>query len=166
MRRDDPPIPRRPSLAPSARASLDPLLGQVWERGRAAWPELAIPRGALLRHLSNVLPPEASEESLQHLRASDLFLCCGCILELPAAIAALEALLPAVGASLRTVLPHPTDREEVMRHVRFVLLARPGGRPPKLAEYAGRGDLRGWIRVIALRVAEERRRGVPTRRGA
>jgi RNA polymerase sigma-70 factor (ECF subfamily) len=42
---------------------------------------------------------------------------------------------------------------ELTQALRLELLVGRDGRRPKLAEYGGRGDLRGWLRVTAMRAA-------------
>jgi RNA polymerase sigma-70 factor (ECF subfamily) len=45
------------------------------------------------------------------------------------------------------------DANEVVQKLRVYLLVGDGVELPKLAEYGGRGDLQGWLRVVALRAA-------------
>ncbi|MEZ4451436.1 MAG: sigma-70 family RNA polymerase sigma factor [Nannocystaceae bacterium] len=66
---------------------------------------------------------------------------------------------PIVGA----IDPSPAFVDEIRQRVRTRLLVADGGRPPRIVDYAGRGELGAWIRVIAVREAlAERRRPGPT----
>jgi RNA polymerase sigma-70 factor len=52
--------------------------------------------------------------------------------------------------------PHAVD--ELCQRLREVLLVPRGAQPPKLAEYAGRGALTTWLRVVAVRAALDQMR--------
>src|SRR5262249_27868838 len=51
----------------------------------------------------------------------------------------------------------PAFAEEITQVVRERLLVRRDGAPPRIADYAGRGALASWLRVIAVRAALDRR---------
>jgi len=71
----------------------------------------------------------------------------------PAALRRLEALIAEeAGAAARRIDPARAFVDEVRQAVRIRLLVADGGRA-RIDDYAGRGPLRGWIRVAALRVA-------------
>ena len=62
------------------------LVGVIMERGRAAWPEVALSSDAIARHLG----PHASEEPPF---LADLYLALACAEGIPSAVAAFEQQL-------------------------------------------------------------------------
>jgi RNA polymerase sigma-70 factor (ECF subfamily) len=147
--------PLRGELA--ARPELAAALADALAAARAAWPGIAVDDGAFLAHLAEKLaedPPAADDPPLGRLRPADLYLARACAGADPAALAAFEArYFPEVEAALRHIDLAPTlidDAEQIVRDTLFA--PRPGERP-RIAEFAGRGDLRKWVRSTALRAA-------------
>ncbi|HEY1811181.1 MAG TPA: sigma-70 family RNA polymerase sigma factor [Kofleriaceae bacterium] len=88
----------------------------------------------------------------------DLVLACACLDRAPRALAYFEEhLLAPVGARLARVHGSQVADEVVGRLRETLYLAAPG-REARLASYAGRGDLRGWLEVVAVREAHKVRR--------
>ena len=85
---------------------------------------------------------ERVEPSRSAPRFSDLYLACACARGDAVAIRAFDALLAKVLSS-----------DEVRQRVREKLFVAEPGQRPKIAEYAGRGPLRTWLRIAATRVA-------------
>lgn len=133
----------------------------AWERGRAAWPGVDLPREAFAAHLSTLFPPPSGEDDAADSHVADLYLACACGHGIPAAIRALEREhLQHVPRFIGKTSSDPVLADEVLQSVRSKLLLRDGG-PPKILEYAGKGSLGAWIRVTAIRAAQTmlRRRG-------
>jgi RNA polymerase sigma-70 factor (ECF subfamily) len=88
-------------------------------------------------------------------RAADLYLAAACVAGDPAAIARLSAMLPALvrPALARLGLP-PGDDDEIVQRVRVALVVP--GAAAGIAGYSGRGDLRSYIRAVAVRLALKR----------
>src|SRR5262245_23918675 len=88
--------------------------------------------------------------------AADLRLAADCLAGQREALAILEReqLGPIAAALARRRLP-AADIDEVMQQLREKLLT---GERPRLADYAGRGPLRAFLRVAALRTAHNLRR--------
>jgi RNA polymerase sigma-70 factor (ECF subfamily) len=57
------------------------------------------------------------------------------------------------------VNPSAQFADDVRQTLREELLVGSEGRPPKIADYTGRGPLGGWVRVVAVRRALNLRRG-------
>ncbi len=91
--------------------------------------------------------------SLAEVRA-DLVLACACLDGLPSALAVFEEqlLAPVVSRLSRTGLGSSTAEEAIGR-LRATLFVADLGSKPRLATYSGRGDLRGWLEVVATREA-------------
>ncbi len=140
--------------APALQAKLEALLAEA----RAAWPELPVPDEELLAYLAQRLPENLpASEALTGLWPGDLLLACGCVAGRSDALRAFEAhALPEVAVTLRGSEPAFVD--EVTALVRERALVGGPQSPPKLADYRGRGPLRGWIRAMALRTAATLRR--------
>lgn len=87
---------------------------------------------------------------------ADISLASAALRSEPAALTALDALLraeiPGFVSRLR-LAPHEVD--ELIQRTRELLLVGPA---PKLAEYAGRGPLGAWLRVVVNRLATRERR--------
>jgi RNA polymerase sigma-70 factor (ECF subfamily) len=58
--------------------------------------------------------------------------------------------MPCVAAGLCRLRLDRWQRDEVAQMVRERLLVGSGSQPPRIALYNGRGDLAGWVRVVAV----------------
>lgn len=147
-----------PGKADDDPARLERIVGELFERGRAAWPRIDVSAAAFSAHARANLGG-ASEAVFHDLCAEDLYLACACAQGDPAALAAFEQhFLARVGTFLAKMRPSLSFVDEVKQVLRIkLLLAPPEGRP-KITEYSGRGSLQGWLRVGALRAAIDLRR--------
>ena len=85
-------------------------------------------------------------------RAADLALARACARGEPAAIAAFEATyFGEIDAAAQVARAGSGIAGEARQVLRRVLFVNEPGRTAAVAGYAGRGDLRGWVRVIATR---------------
>jgi RNA polymerase sigma-70 factor (ECF subfamily) len=85
---------------------------------------------------------------------SDLYLACACSRGDAAALAALDArVLSVVDPALSKLGVSSDVVTEVKQRLRASLLVSDAGAPPRIVQFVGRGDLRGWVRVIAVREA-------------
>jgi RNA polymerase sigma-70 factor, ECF subfamily len=131
---------------------MDPLATAI-ATARAAHPDLALDDEALATALVARLP-EGSEPAtaLAGLRVADVLLASAAVAGDPAAVAAFDPLLVAeVRAAAASVRAPGDTGDEVLQRLRAALLVGDGERGPTLADYAGRGDLRGFLRVSAVR---------------
>jgi RNA polymerase sigma-70 factor (ECF subfamily) len=146
----------RSRLGPRAATELE----RVWAEARAAWP--AVPLDA--ERFCGFLAPRVAGADLSSLRAADLYLACACAADVPEAMQAFESILTEVGVMLRNIARSDDVLEEAKQITRQVLLQR-GERPPPIADYTGRGDLRGWLRVaLGRELVRLLRRGQDARR--
>jgi RNA polymerase sigma-70 factor (ECF subfamily) len=126
-------------------APTDPV-EELWRAGRAAWPDVEIPKDAFAAHLDGRGPVGD--------HATDLYLACGCALGLPAAIAAFDrGFVVGVARHLRTLNLTAAQLEDLRQLLREKLLVKRSDRPSPIADYSGRGSLVGWFRVLAVREA-------------
>ena len=80
--------------------------------------------------------------------AADLALASACAQGDPEALARFEAILTAIRPALAAVGASTTEIDEVLQRLRVQLLV---GDQPGILAYAGRGELRAWVRVIGVR---------------
>jgi RNA polymerase sigma-70 factor (ECF subfamily) len=139
---------------------LEQILADLVQRGRTAWPELALPAPVFVRHLAaHAARGGSAREALSELCVEDLYLACSCAHGAPSAIATFERhLLSRVPGFLARMTASPSFVDEIKQELRIKLLVPTSGAAPKIAEYSGRGALASWLRVVALRAAIDVRR--------
>jgi RNA polymerase sigma-70 factor (ECF subfamily) len=116
----------------------------AYERGRAAWPDVHVSQGDFVAHVQRL---QADDE-----HAEDLFLALGCAMGDQAAIASFEQrYVSEVPRYLARIDASPLLVDDARQWVRDFLLVATDGAQPRIADYAGRGALGGWVRVIATR---------------
>lgn len=146
---------------------LDALLHELLARSRAAWPGVELLDDDFLAYLGARISEDARlEEALRTLCVTDLWLACAIGRGDPAAIRAFEAhALHDLGAAIAHLDGGTALVEDVALAVRERVLSSEAGGKAKIADYRGRGDLRGWLRVVAVRealqVMRQRRRETP-----
>jgi len=144
----------RPTVADSLPSNDGAVVQALYQRGRAAHPDIAMDRASFARHLAACGAPVGDPDAAAALHAEDLYLCAAALLGDAAAATALRRLhRPVVARYLRNVDGSPAFVDEVEQRLwSACLLATPEG-PPKLMSYAGRGPLAGWVGVSAQRIA-------------
>jgi RNA polymerase sigma-70 factor (ECF subfamily) len=155
-------MPDRP-LHRALVAALDPALARLLppaeevERalaahlaaGRTAVPAAALTDADFVAHLARVLDPEKAR--IDALFGADLFLAAALARRDPAALAAFErAWIPELRGALDRLRLPADAAAEALQAFRVELLI---GERPHIGSYAGRGDLRSWLRVGATRLA-------------
>lgn len=129
------------------------VLEALWERGRQAWPNLALTREAFVSWADARL---AAEAEVERLVAEDLFLVAACLLGVSGAMRAfVEGPLAKVEQAITRILPDPARRADLMQDLAIHLVAPDEGGEDdvRLARYDGRAPLRPWLRVMAVRRA-------------
>ena len=131
-------------------------LVRQWEAARAAWPAIALDPERFARELARRIATHAAGEiaaaALDASHGADIYLAIACCDGDAAAIAQLDEL---IGRELRhassKLRASPDQATEVHAELRRILLFDDGDRVAALRDYAGRGDLRGYVRVSATR---------------
>ena len=132
-------------------AGLESKLASLVESGRGTWPGLSVPTDVFLRWVVERLNSGGPENG-EALKAGDLYLACACARAEPLALRIFEQqFVPEMGAALTRLRMSVTEREELQQALRQKLLVAEGEQPPRIAAYAGRGDLRRWLRAVATR---------------
>ena len=157
-----------PSFLAALRTSVDdvPALDAVLERAvtsaEARWPTVRLSRHDFVAYVAaRIDPDEPVLEQLAARQLDDLYLAFGCSIGDAAAVAAFDAaILRDLPRALRRGDLDPAHLEDTRQQVATKLLATT---PPVIAQYAGRGSLRGWVRVIAIRESGRLLAGVQER---
>lgn len=128
-------------------------LHHAFEVGRTAWPTIVIPEAALHAFVAErVDPAELTVEGLDQLVLSDLYLACACVHRAEGALELFESTcIPSIDAALAR-MGATSLADEVKQVVMDQLFVGKHG-AGAIATYSGRGNLRGWIRIIAVREA-------------
>lgn len=145
---------------------LDRRLWAIVAEGRAAWPALALDARLVVEFVARQATAELADAALDGLRPADLYLACACAHQLPGAIAAFDRdYMREVDVALQRMRIGPPRLHDVKQLVRQRLFVAadhggPGRATGKIAEYGGRGDLRRWVRSVAVRTClNELRKG-------
>lgn len=161
---DAAPAAVRPAL--ESIADLDRRLWSLVAEGRAAWPDFAIDARQLVEFVARQLTSELADAALDGLRPADLYLACACARGAPGAIAAFDRdYMREVDIALSRMRVGDSRLKDVKQLVRQRLFVGGGtaGAPTstgKISEYGGRGDLRRWVRSVAVRTClNELRKG-------
>jgi len=144
---------------PSTR-ELDASLAAALATSRSAYPEVEVPDDEFVAHLA----ARVAADALETVCVADLYFALALERGDRAALHAFETVYL---ANLESVILHfgngTAFLDDVRNAVRERVLAH-GGKA-KIGEYHGRGDLRGWLRVVAVREAlqlvRSRRREAP-----
>lgn len=161
---DAAPVGLRAQL--EAIPELDRRLWAIVAAGRAAWPDLPVDARDVVEFIARQATADLAEAGLDGLRPADIYLACGCARQLPAALATFDRdymrEVDVALARMRVGPPRLQDVKQLVRQRLFVGGGTAGAptSPGKIAEYGGRGDLRRWVRSVAVRTClNELRRG-------
>jgi len=118
------------------------------DTARAAWPGVELAEELYVAWLDARAPRGGAGH------AADLYLACACVHGVPRALAAFESAFMSRVPAFLARMNLPADLvDEVRQRLRERLLMPSAGRPPRLAEYSGRGPLASWLCVAAVRAA-------------
>jgi RNA polymerase sigma-70 factor, ECF subfamily len=154
----------RPTLEPIA--DLDRRLWTLVAEGRAAWPDLAVVAKDVVAFVGRQVTPELAEAALDGLRPADIYLACACSKGVAGAVTAFDREymreVDIALARMRMTAARVADIKQLVRQRLFVGGGTAGVPTSvgKIAEYSGRGDLRRWVRSVAVRTClNELRKG-------
>ena len=122
-------------------------MAEAAARGRAAWPNVVIDDEAWARAVAGKLG--------EGVDVAGLYLATGCALGLPDAVAAFERDVLPVAQRALAARVDVARADEILQRVRMRLLLPLDGGTPKIALYAGRGPLGGFVRTVAIRVLHD-----------
>jgi RNA polymerase sigma-70 factor (ECF subfamily) len=114
--------------------------------GARAWPAVALPFDRFAAHLTAI---GACEEQLVR-HGAELYLAAACVAGNAAAISLFDSTyLAEVDRHVSRLRLTSAQLDDLTQLLRIRLLS---GSNPKLAQYAGRAPLSGWLRIVAIRV--------------
>jgi RNA polymerase sigma-70 factor, ECF subfamily len=128
-------------------------LDQLFEAGRAAWPSIALARETFGAHVAAIAAPDGHGDVA--LRAADLYLACAAGHGDGPAIEAVEQTCIAKVAPALARIITASEIDDVSQILRQRLFVGSNDGRPRLLDYAGRGELRAWVRASAIRTAFE-----------
>ena len=149
--------PAQVRAALEAIPDLDRRLWTLVAEGRAAWPDVRVDAVEVVAFVARQVTAELADAALDGLRPADLYLACACAKQLPQAIAAFDRdymrEVDIALARMRIAAARVADVKQLVRQRLFVGGGTSGAptSPGKIAEYGGRGDLRRWVRSVAVR---------------
>jgi RNA polymerase sigma-70 factor, ECF subfamily len=118
----------------------------AWEAGRQAWPDLRLDREVFDAFV-------AEHDRAASRYPADVFLAAACHARIVEALAIFDRdLLATARAAVRSIDSSEAFVDEACQRLRTQLLVGDTGRA-RIADYAGRGPLRAWVGVAAVRVA-------------
>jgi RNA polymerase sigma-70 factor (ECF subfamily) len=130
---------------------LERVLAGLYDDASTRNPGISVDPVQWVTALAVRLPGDlAIEDGLLSCRTGDIFWVCGCLNGDPAALALLETAVreEVTGAGV-AVRASADEIDNARQGLHASLLV--GEREPGLARYAGRGDLRGFLRIAAVR---------------
>jgi RNA polymerase sigma-70 factor (ECF subfamily) len=146
------------ALHADARAAFgdDPATAACLDRHRdaahAAYPEITVDDPTFAHELARRLGAAATPEQLERTHADHVYLAIACAAGDDAAIRRFEAdFMGEVDACAHRLRATADQAAEVGGHLRRILFVSEPGRPAATREFSGKGDLRGYLRVMATR---------------
>jgi RNA polymerase sigma-70 factor (ECF subfamily) len=136
------------------RAVIESMTVDIVAAARAAWPAVELAAEVFVAYLAERVPDDLDlETALRRMHTSDLYLACACAHGNPMAIAAFDShYLTVIDRALPRLGMDGDVVDEVKQRLRSALLVADCG-PPQIAGFAGRGELRSWVRVLAMHEA-------------
>jgi RNA polymerase sigma-70 factor (ECF subfamily) len=124
---------------------------RIANAGRAAWPGVELTEVQIIERLVARLRDDP-EARLEDLHDADLYLAFALAAGNTLAVRTFEdKLVPQIDVALRRMRLAGGTADEVKQALRFEMLVGEGA--PKIADYAGRGELAAWVRISATRKA-------------
>ncbi|HET6584536.1 MAG TPA: sigma-70 family RNA polymerase sigma factor [Nannocystaceae bacterium] len=143
------------SVTAEERDAIARILDLRLREAEARWPRLRANDGRFAATLARLVPEDADVlAALTRLHAVDLLLASACLAGDSIALALFDGeVIDPIDRMLGHMRLPGATVDEVKQLVRTKLLVVDGERAPRLTDYSGRGDLRGWVGVIATREA-------------
>jgi RNA polymerase sigma-70 factor (ECF subfamily) len=141
----------------AASEVLDSTLLDIINEAQQTYPTIMLPRDVFAAYLGDRLPAEVPPlRALRQMYTADLYLACACARGDVLAFAAFDdRCLRQLDRALLRMGIDAAAIADVKQDIRSRVLIG-DGRPPQIVDFAGYGDLRGWVRVMAIRRALQR----------
>jgi RNA polymerase sigma-70 factor, ECF subfamily len=139
--------------APAASDALAEAIAGLVQRARAEEPTLDLSPAAFVRYVGERCQgAEAPLEHVASLRAGDLWLAFGCAAGHRRALRRFQDRFRAdIEVAVTRSGNADVSPEDFRQHIFSKLFTAAGDAPPRIAEYGGRGSLRGWLRITIVR---------------
>lgn len=149
---------RAADVEPERVQACGPALEHLIQQGRTAWPSVVLEPTWVAEHAGRVVGA-VDPSHLELVHGDGLHLACGIARRHSPALEAFEVTYVArVGEYVIRLATDPSMVASVQQHLRQAVVLGLGG-SPKIYEYSGRGSLGGWVRMVAIRMALNARRG-------
>jgi RNA polymerase sigma-70 factor, ECF subfamily len=136
-------------------AQVEAALENVIAVGKVSWPTLKATEAKVAAFIArNVDPDDDSDitDLLASVRAADIYLAASCLEGVPGAVPLFDQLMMGeVDIALARMRITGAKLADVKQLVRQRLFVGVDGAAGKIIEYGGRGDLRRWVRSVAVR---------------
>jgi RNA polymerase sigma-70 factor (ECF subfamily) len=121
------------------------IVHSAWQAGRDAHPGVDVDEARFAAHVARLAEPALARHG------ADLYLACACAVGDEAALRRFDdTVLAPASLAARQLDGDAAFLDEVRQRLRTTLLVGDGA-PPRIADYAGRGPLRAWVGVSAVR---------------
>lgn len=139
--------------SPAATEALGVALDELVQRARAEEPTLELPPAGFVRYAGERCQGvETPLEHLAALRAGDLWLAYGCACGHKRALVRFQDRFRAdIEVAVARSGNADLSPEDFRQHILSKLFTALPDAPPRIAEYGGRGSLRGWLRITIVR---------------
>ncbi|MBC7976258.1 MAG: hypothetical protein H7138_14895 [Myxococcales bacterium] len=130
--------------------TLDARLARACQTAHATWPDVGIDDAVFRAHLETLVTDNPTH--LAELEVAEVYLSLACARGVHAALVILERdyVLPLRPTLSRMGLA-PSAIDEALQIMRDELLTPRPEASPRILNYSGRGQLRGWLRAVAAR---------------
>jgi len=155
-----PALAERPRKETHASEELEAALAAIEERARAANPGVEVAAATFFAYVAERVPADRPVlASLARMATDDIYLACACAGGDARAVARFDEILDKeVAVALAQVQIPGADLGDIKQKLRQRLLLADDRPQPYIVDYAGRGDLRAWVKVVAVRDALQIRR--------
>lgn len=125
------------------------IVREMFEQGQRKWPSVQLSLTQFENHCESIC--DRAQLATLQAHAAELYLCCACTEQDPAALQLIEALAePNLRRAIANVRPDDDFVSEALQELWKKLLTGP---VPRIREYKARGPLQAWLRVAATRTA-------------
>ena len=143
----------------AATAEVGAYLAAHYAAGVAAWPKVKLDPETFGAHVGSLVREASSNEGIELLHGADLFLAAACLEGAPGAHRAFrDTFAPQFARYVARIDANPAFVSEVTQETTTMLLLANERRAAKISQYSGRGPLGAFIRVAAVRVAQDKKK--------
>jgi RNA polymerase sigma-70 factor, ECF subfamily len=123
-------------------------LARLYAIACGEWPDVSLELVDFVSYVTDRLP---ESRNASQLHTSDLYLACACSRGQTAALKLFEReRAPIIKTALGQLRGLGADTDDVVQLVLQKVLVADDG-PPKILDYNGTGELRGWLKAVAVR---------------